>query len=83
MTYIDFRLYFLGRMSGADICKRFGIASAVATRELALYRPIAPDNLAIEQQSRQCVTTAGFRLVFEHARERILVALSSGFGETE
>jgi len=83
MTYIDFRLYFLGRVSRADICNRFGIASAVATRELALYRRIAPDNLAIEQQSRQYVTTAGFRPVFEHALERVLVALSSGFGETE
>jgi len=83
MAYIDFRLCFLGRVARADICNRFGVAPAVATRDLALYRSIAPDNLAIEQQSRQYVTAAGFYPVFEHALDRVLVALSCGFGELE
>ena len=41
LAYIDFRLYFLGEVSRADIASRFGVAPAGATRDLAVYREAA------------------------------------------
>ncbi len=36
LAHIDFRIWFLGEVSRADICARFGVAPAGATRDLAL-----------------------------------------------
>jgi hypothetical protein len=45
LAYIDFRLYFLGEIGRPDLANRFGIAPAAATRDLAMYREVAPRNI--------------------------------------
>lgn len=81
LAHIDFRLWFLGEVSRADICVRFGVAPAGATRDLALYREAAPDNIAFDGRTKTYRIGASFIPLFEHPIDRVLSSLSLGFGD--
>ncbi len=81
LAYIEFRLWFLGDVSRRDLMERFGIAPAVATRDFTAYREIAPANIEFEGSRKVYVTGERFEPVFEHSVERVLSALSRGFGD--
>jgi hypothetical protein len=81
LAYIDFRLYFLGEVSRADITARFGVAPAGATRDLAMYRESAPENIVFDGSSKTYRIGADFQPLFDHPLERALSALSQGFGD--
>ena len=81
LAYIDFRLYFLGEVSRADIASRFGVALAGATRDLAVYREAAPDNIVFDGSSKTYRIGPSFRPLFDHPLDRTLSALSQGFGD--
>src|SRR2546428_374222 len=52
LAYIDFRLYFFGEIGRPDLIERFGVAPAGATRDLALYREIAPHNITFDGSNK-------------------------------
>ena len=81
LAYVDFRLFFLGKVSRADISGRFGVAPAVATRDIARYRALAPDNIRFDGSTKVYRATDDFRPLFEHSLDRALTALSKGFGD--
>lgn len=81
LAYIDFRLYFMGEIGRPDLAGRFGVAPAGATRDLALYREIAPQNIEFDGSSKTYRIGRGFTPIFEHAPQRVLSALSLGFGD--
>ena len=81
LAFIEFRLWFLGDVRRPDLIDRFGIAPAVATRDLAAYREIAPDNIEFDGRRKVYVPAPDFRPVFAHEPDRVLSALSRGFGE--
>lgn len=81
LAFIDFRLYFLGELRRADLIGRFRMAPAGATRDIALYREIAPDNLEFDPGPKSYGPSAVFEPLFQHAPQRVLTALSQGFGE--
>lgn len=81
LAHIDFRLWFLGEISRADICARFGVAPAGATRDLALYREAAPDNIAFDSRTKTYRIGTSFVPLFEHPIDRVLSSLSLGFGD--
>src|SRR5262245_3500922 len=81
LAYIDFRLYFLGEVGRPDLITRFGIAPAGATRDLALYREIAPKNIEFDGSNKVYRIGKAFAPVFEHAPERVLSSLTFGFGD--
>ena len=81
LAFIEFRLMFLGDVRRPDLIGRFGIAPAVATRDLAAYRDAAPTNIEFDGSRKVYVPTATFTPVFDHDPERVLSALSRGFGE--
>ncbi len=81
LAFIEFRLWFLGDVRRPDLIDRFGIAPAVATRDLAAYREIAPDNIDFDGRRKVYVPGATFIPIFEHRPDRVLSALSRGFGE--
>lgn len=81
LAYIEFRLYFLGEVGRADLRKRFGVAPAGATRDLALYKELFPDNIEFNTISKTYVIRESFKPAFEHIQERVLTALSQGFGD--
>lgn len=81
LAHIDFRLYFIGELCRADITSRFGMAPAGATRDIALYREVAPSNVDFDGSAKIYRPSAQFRPVFDHSLERALTALAKGFGE--
>ncbi len=81
LAYIEFRLYFLGDISRADLKQRFGVAPAGATRDLALYRKLFPGNIEFDNATKTYVTGSNFEPAFSHVPGRVLTALSQGFGD--
>jgi len=81
LAFIDFRLYFLGVVSRMDLMERFGVASAAATRDFALYRELAPENTELDPVTKHYVIREQFVPQVAHASERVLVTLSQGFGD--
>lgn len=81
LSHIDFKLYFLGELRRADVVDRFGTGPAAATRDIALYREIAAENLELDNSDKVYRPTEAFVPLFEHNPQRVLTALSQGFGE--
>jgi len=81
LAYIEFRLYFLGEARRADLAERFQIAGAAATRDFATYKDLAPDNWTFESTSKSYRISNSFRPIFQHTFERVVTALSQGFGD--
>lgn len=78
---MDFRLYYFGEIGRPGKIERFGVALAVATRDLALYRKVALQNVIFGGSSTFYRIGQAFPPVFEHASQRVLSALALGFGE--
>lgn len=81
LAYIEFRLYFLGEVGRSDLMMRFGVAPAGATRDFALYKDLFPDNIGFDNVSKTYVIQESFAPAFNHVQERVLTALSQGFGD--
>ena len=81
LAYIDFRLYFFGEIGRPDLIDRFGVAPAGATRDLALYREIAPQNITFDGSNKIYRIKQVFSPLFDHAPQRVLSALALGFGD--
>lgn len=81
LCYIDFRAWFLGRVGRSDIVSRFGMAEAAATRDLALYKELAPDNLLYSAGDKTYLASSEFKPLYDHKPEHVLTALSQGFGD--
>nr|WP_200999128.1 WYL domain-containing protein [Pseudomonas cichorii] len=80
LVYIDFRLYFTGTASRTDLMDRFGVGAAAATRDFAQYREIAPNNTELDTVTKHYVMRETFSPVVTHSPERVLTALSHGYG---
>jgi hypothetical protein len=81
LAFLDFRLYFLGTVGRRDVCDRFGVVPMVASRDLALYRELAPESTRFDGKRKLYIPSDEFKPLFEHDTERVLSALSRGFGE--
>jgi len=81
MAFIEFRLWFMGELRRADIMARFDVGPAVATRDLAQYRHLAPDNIEFEGSGKLYRLGANFTPLFPHSPNRVLTLLTQGFGD--
>ncbi len=81
LAFIDFRLMFLGTIGRPDICDRFGVVAMVASRDLAAYRETTSENTRFDGRRKLYIPTEDFKPLFNHEPERVLSALSKGFGE--
>jgi len=81
LSYIEARLFFLGELRRADVAKRFSGASIQASRDLALYKELAPENLVYDFQAKTYLPGEKFRLIFSRTPERVLYWLKSGLGD--
>lgn len=81
LAYIEFRLWFFGEVTRKSVLDRFGVATAAGTRDLMLYRDLAPQNAQYEGKVYRYLPT--FKPLFQHQVHRVLSALTSGFGDGE
>lgn len=81
LAFLELRAFFTGELRRGDIEARFGIKPAAASRDLSLYREIAPANLDYDQTSRCYRPSVDFKPVHEFHSERVLAWLLQGFGD--
>lgn len=74
---------FIGEIRRQDLVARFGIQSAAASRDLALYKKIAAGNLDYDSKGKLYVHGARFQPVFDFPSERVFSWLTRGFGDGE
>jgi len=63
LEFIDFRLYWEGRINRADLTEHFGISVPQASLDLARYQQIAPINLIYERREKVYLATPEFKPV--------------------
>ena len=81
LAFLELCAFFTGELRRGDIEARFGIKPAAASRDLSLYREIAPCNLDYDQTSRCYRPSADFKPVHEFHTERVLAWVLQGFGD--
>lgn len=81
LAFLEMRAYFTGELRRADIEARFGIKPAASSRDIGVYREIAPENLDYDSAGRCYRPSEVFRPLFEFQSERVLAWLLQGFGD--
>lgn len=83
LAFVDLRVRFIGEIRRQDLVSRFGIQSAAASRDLALYKDIAPGNIDYDPKGKSYILGQDFHPVFDYPPERVLSWLTQGFGDGE
>lgn len=83
LAFVELRLRFMGGIRRHDLVSRFDIQSAAASRDLALYRELAPGNIEYDTRAKSYVLGPRFHPLFDFAPERVLSWLVQGFGDGE
>lgn len=83
LAFVELRVLFIGGIRRQDLVARFGIQAAAASRDLALYRDLAPGNIDYDPKGKSYVLGPDFCPVFDFPPERVLSWLTQGFGDGE
>ena len=83
MAYVELRFWFVGEIRRQDLASRFGIQTAAATRDLGLYKEVAPENIEYDGSSKTYIIGRAFKPMFDFPAERVLTWLAEGFGDGE
>lgn len=83
LAFVELRVRFIGEIRRQDLVTRFGIQAAAASRDLALYKELAPGNIDYDSKGKSYVLGPDFRPVFDFPPERVLSWLTQGFGDGE
>jgi len=83
LAFVELRVRFIGEMRRQDLVARFGIQSAAASRDLALYKDLAPGNIDYDGKGKFYVLGPSFQPIFDFPPERVLSWLTQGFGDGE
>jgi hypothetical protein len=81
LSYIEYRVWFFGEVARKDVLERFGLATAAGTRDMVLYRQLAPGNVLYEAKTYRHAPT--FQPLFQHPAERVLAGMTTGIGVGE
>ena len=76
LSFIEFRLWFYGSVARKHVLERFEIATAAGTRDLMLYKQLAPDNVGYEHKLYHYQPS--FKPLFQHDPDKVLMALTTG-----
>lgn len=81
LSHIDFKVCFLGTIGRNDLVSRFGIKAAAATRDITLYKELAPHNLEYDTKAKVYTRSESFESLFDYSPNQALAALAHGFGD--
>ena len=79
--HIDLRLRFLGEIRRSDLMQRFGIRSAAASRDLAFYKELAPNNIRYESRGKRYLIGENFAPIFAIPSAQVLGWLGEQLGD--
>lgn len=83
LAFVELRVRFIGDIRRQDLVSRFGIQLAAATRDLAIYKELAPGNIDYDTKAKCYVLGEDFKPLFDFPPERVLSWLTQGFGDGE
>lgn len=83
LAFIELQAWFCGAVSRQDIVQRFELQTAAATRDLALYRRLAPENLVFDNRTKAYSPADCFSPIFDFTSDQVLTWVSRGFGDAE
>jgi len=81
LFYLEFRLYFLGHANRSDLQNRFGLKESSASRDIALYKKLVPDNVVYDYGIKSYIPQDSFKPLFSYTAMQVLTALTHGFGD--
>lgn len=61
LEFIEFRLFWEGRVNRSDIIDVFGVSVPQASKDLAQYQEIAPRNLEYDKSAKRYISTPDFQ----------------------
>jgi predicted DNA-binding transcriptional regulator YafY len=64
LEFIEFLLYWEGGLNRSDLIDRFSVSVPQASKDLATYRELAPENLEYDLSRKRYVSTSRFRPMF-------------------
>ena len=65
LEFIDFRLYWEGRINRSDIMRAFTLSVQQASADIARYQELAPDNLVYDRSAKRYLAAPAYRPVFK------------------
>lgn len=87
MEFIEFRLFWEGRINRADLTSFFGISVPQASADFAQYQTLAPNNIQYDTSAKQYVAGKLFKPVFlspdSESYLRQLLAIAQGLIDKE
>lgn len=83
LAFVELRVRFVGDIRRQDLVSRFAIQTAAATRDLALYRELAPANITYDPKAKTYAIGDEFQALFDYAPDRLMAWLCLGFGDGE
>ncbi len=81
LFYLEFRLYFLGHANRSDLQQRFGLKESSASRDIALYKKLVPNNVVYDYGIKSYIPQESFKPLFSYTAAQVLTALTHGFGD--
>lgn len=82
LSFIDARLFFLGELRRRDLTIRYSVSAIQSSRDIAIYKSIAPDNLVYDYKIKGYLPTSNFQRLFESLAEDVLWWLKIGLGNS-
>lgn len=81
LAFIELKLRFMGSIRRNDLITRFGVQEAAATRDIALYKSLAADNIQYDTKAKTYQIGKSFQPLFDFDTGRVLTWLSQGIGD--
>ncbi len=83
LSYIDFKLMFVGYFTRAELVEHFQMGQSNATRDIKLYKELATDNLDYDNAEKRYFQTSSFKPLFDFETENALTKLSFHLSESQ
>jgi hypothetical protein len=77
LEYIEFLLMFLGTLRRSNLVEKYSIGSAAASRDIALYKELAPSNIEYNTTDKTYSRLETFTPLFVHNALQTLTKLTS------
>ncbi|WP_375186020.1 WYL domain-containing protein [Pseudoalteromonas sp.] len=81
LAYIDFKLYFTGMATRSEIVSHFELGVAAATRDIKLYKDLAPENMEYDNVEKKYFITTKFKPLFKHNARHTLIKLANNISD--
>ncbi len=81
LAYIDFKLLFSGWVTRNEIVLRFELGLAAASRDIALYKEHAQDNMDYDNVNKKYLIKSSFKPLFTHDPRKTLIKLANNISD--